>query len=370
MTFIHRRFRPWSCTGTELSPNLLLMAKLLALILLRGEVWHKVGDPFLPYLAGLDQLQSSSGWFGLLLRAALVVGSLSILFNVRPATGCLVSGTAVILWQFGDTPAFRNHIYICGCLLFLAGCHRGDGEAWLIRWQFALLYAGAALNKLLQPDWWSGQMLLTWLTQELPAGAFRQLSRVVAAPMLAQAMSWFTIITEVALALCFLRRKWIRPAVWLVLLLHGAMFVFLVGYRFGHFVEDILVGLLAFLAWPTLPLELRVQVPFARQLRRLFRFLHPDDTIRMEGTSTPGHWLELHGLPETQTDEAALRTTLLLAPGFYLSLFLGDWLLERLLVGLDLYRYVSVGAALALLAIFIPVPWPRFGRQSRANPPR
>ncbi len=370
MTLTCRHFRPWSCSGTELSPNLLLMAKLLSLIMLRGGVWAKVGDPFLPFFPGLDLLQSSGGWFGLLLRAALVLGSLSILFNVRPATGCLASGAAVILWQFGATPAFVNHVFICGCLLFLVGCHRGDDIPWLIRWQFAVLYAGAALNKLLQPDWWSGQMLLTWLTQELPAGAFRQLSRVVAAPMLAQAMSWFTIVTEVALALCFLRRKWIRPAVWLVLLLHGAMFVFLVGYRFGHFVEDILVGLLAFLAWPTVPLELRLCVPFAQQLRRLIRLLHRDDTIRMGGTSTSGHWLELRGLPETKTDEAALRTALLLAPGFYLSLFLGDWLLECLIGGTDLYRYVSVGAALALLAIFIPVPWPRFGRQSRANPPR
>jgi len=359
--------RPWRCDGTELSPNLLLMAKLLVLILIRGDVWEKLGDPFLPFLPAMDLLRSPEGWCALALRAGFAVGALAVMANAWPEIGCLILGSTVAGWQFAVTPEFRNHIFICGCLLILAGCHRNDSNPWLIRWQFFLLYAGAALNKLLQPDWWSGQMLLTWLTQELPAAGFRHLSALIPASSLALFLSWFTMIAEVVLAVCFWRKQSVRTAVWMVIALHGGMFVFLMGYRFGHFIEDILVGLIAFLEWPRQPLELRATGALRTLLARVLKISHPDAIVRLGDGPVAGNWLELHGLQTTKCNESALRTTLLLGSSLYLLLFTVDWLLEAFIGGKDAFRYLSVAAALALLCIVVPIRWPRSRCNCRAT---
>lgn len=363
---------PWRVDGTGMSPNLLLMAKLLVLVFIRGGAWARMSDPFLPFFPWLDLIRSQGGWFGHGLHLMFLMGAAAVLMNVRPRIGCLLTGAAILLWQFGVTPEFRNHIFICGCLLFLAGCHGRTADPWLIRWQFALIYAGAALNKLLQADWWTGQFLFTWLTAELPAAGFRLTAKVVPPLLLAKLLSWFTMVAETALAVCFCRRQWVRPAVWMVLLLHGGMFVFLMGYRFGHFIEDILVGLIAFLSWPEQPLEIRTKGPADSLFPRLLRLLNPAASVHPTIARESAVWLETIGSEGHPTNGLALRSVLLFSPGVYFVLFAGDWALEVLLGQWDLYRFITVSFALTLLACFAPakwLTWPTFWRKSRPSRP-
>ena len=348
---------PWRVDGTGMSPNLLLMAKLLVLVFARGGAWARMSDPFLPFFPWLDQMRSQGSWFGHGLHLMFLVGAAAVLLNVRPRIGCLLTGAAILLWQFGVMPEFRNHIFICGCLLFLAGCHGRTADPWLIRWQFALIYAGAATNKLLQADWWTGQFLVTWLTAELPAAGFRHASKLVPPLLLAKLLSWFTMVAEVALAVCFCRRQRVRPAVWIVLLLHGGMFVFLVGNRFGHFIEDILVGLIAFLSWPQQPLEVRTKGPDESLFSRLLRFLNPAASVHPAVPHKSADWLETTIGEARLTNGAALRTVLLFSPGFYFVLFAGDWALESLLVQGNIHCYLSVAVAVVLMASFAPAHW-------------
>jgi hypothetical protein len=364
MTGSSSSWRPWRCDGTELPPNVLLMAKLLVLVMVRGGTLGKLGDPFLPFFPWLDVFREPAGWFAAGLRTAFVLGAFLLFANLRVRLGSLLVGGAILLWQFAVKPEFRNHVFICGCLLSLAACHRRDEEPWLLRWQFALVYFGAGLNKLMDPDWWSGQVILVWLTQELPAAGFRLLAAWIPARVLAIALSWPTIILELALAIAFMRRRSLSWAVWCVLALHGAMFVFLVGYRFGHFIDDILIGLLAFLAWPHAGLEVRADIGVRRWLAPFLGIFGDPGCFRWAGKPPAGTWLEIAGSEKYERNGKALRALIRYCPRIYLGLFALDWLLS-LLLGADTYRYATVALGGVLAVGCLPIPR---RRDSRAAP--
>ena len=54
---------------------------------------------------------------------------------------------------------YGNNKTFCGLMLVLTGLHAPGTQPRFMRWQLAITYFGAGLNKLLDGDWHSGVFL-------------------------------------------------------------------------------------------------------------------------------------------------------------------------------------------------------------------
>jgi hypothetical protein len=117
---------PFHCGGTPLPFELLLAAKILASVIILRLVWRGLPDPFLPFLPVFDYLRHPS-FFRLGLKAAVLTGSVALLFNYRVRSACLVIGSAFLLGILASRVFFENNIMFLGCLFFLlAGCGKSQ----------------------------------------------------------------------------------------------------------------------------------------------------------------------------------------------------------------------------------------------------
>jgi hypothetical protein len=237
---------PLRCSGTELPPQMLLAAKLLALLLLWFGWPRSVPEPFLPFVPIFD-------WMGhpaavkLVLQTAAVLGALAIVFNVRPREACLLLGSAILAKILSSRPTYYNNEVFCAALFLMIGLHEQGRRPWLLRVQVAFVYFGAGLDKLLEPDWRSGQFFEVWTALIHHAGYAK--AKALFPPMLlSKLFCWGTILVELALAALFL-----VPRAWRWTMLLGAVFhsmlVLFAGMTFGFFYFAILASYLALAPW-------------------------------------------------------------------------------------------------------------------------
>ncbi len=236
--------QPFRLTGLELPPQTVLLCRLLALTILF--TWHprQIQTPFLPFLPGLDELPPVL--FQRTIQTVLVLGSLAILFTRRLRLAALVTGSALLLAVLSSRAYYGNNKTFTGLLLVLAAC----GDLRLIRWQFALLYFGAGLNKALDPDWHSGQFFHNWAGARLANPLY--LWAAPHLPSLPQIICWSTVALELALVPLMLRRRFAWPAIWLSALFQCGLLVF-TGDTFNLFFFASQIALLAFVEWPPSP---------------------------------------------------------------------------------------------------------------------
>ena len=242
-------WNPLCSTRTVLPPNLLLMAKILALcFILSGQI-AALPDHFLPFLPVLDKAGSPAD-FQRLLQATFLLGSVFLVFNIGVRTCCLVLGGVILLGILSSRPYFENNRTFTGCLLLLAGLYVPGQKPSLIRLQIILLYFGAGCNKLLDADWRSGQF---FENMEAHLGHHREfyvkLSSWLPGMWLSRLMSWTVIIVEFVIAGGLSLRRLLGPIVWVGIAYHTALLV-LTGYTFGMFYYATLSSFLAFLELP------------------------------------------------------------------------------------------------------------------------
>ncbi len=315
--------KPWRSLGTPMRPNTLLMCKLLLLLLvLHGFQWT-IRDPYLPFLQGLDVFRSLPGLFEVVLKAAFFGAGLSLLCNVRVRTSAIVLGATVILALVASKPMFRNHIFFVGCLFLLAGLHRRDEEAWLIKIQFSVMYFGAFLNKIWDPDWRTGQFMHHWLHGHLRNPFYETFSPLLPDFWFGMMLSWTVIVSECLLTVLFFVPRWRTRGVCLTLAMHLG-FLLVVGRRpFGHFTEDVLIALLAFLSWPLASMALRL-TPSLHAVQPIWKFVNWDQQFRLsENSVNEQAWLKLDLGTRTLRNASALAFFLKYNPASYVSLFIG-----------------------------------------------
>lgn len=244
---------PLRCDGSALPTPLLLMAKVMALALLLTGEWYAMPDIFLPYFSFLNRIPGGNV-FHIVLEIAIVVSAVALLFNlwVRPA--CLVIGSSYLLASLASQPYFTNSRLFTGCLFFVIGLCAEGQEPWLIWCQVGLLYFGGALNKILEADWRSGRFFDYWGRIYIDQKLFLWGVSWLPWSRAALALSWMTIVIEVALVVGFLVRRFRGWAIWLGLLFHGST-IFLTGRPFGFFMFALPASYLAFVTWPS---DLRV----------------------------------------------------------------------------------------------------------------
>ena len=159
-------WNPLRCGGTALPPHLLLMAKLIALCLLLTNHVRLLTEPFLPFLPFFNYLPPVL--FQRTLQIVFVGAAVALLFNRSVRLSCFLLGFTIILGVLSSKAYYGNNKFFCGAILFLTSLN----VPWLLKAQMVIVYFGAGINKLFDPDWQSGQFFDHWAQVRLKHGLY------------------------------------------------------------------------------------------------------------------------------------------------------------------------------------------------------
>jgi len=247
MTTASLRVRnPLALPVTRLSPPVLLMARLVILALfLRGYAIAAMPARRVPFFAWCETIGSAHDW-KLALVSLFVTGAFLVFFNRLPRIGCLLAGSALIFGTLINSANYANSRLFPGCLLVLTALQDGGAPARLaLRGQIFVLYLGASLSKLFEPDWWTGQYFEFWLREKLNIAWYARLADALPPMALSTFMGVTTIIMEAVICVSLLRRSWWPMAFVTAILFHVGGFL-ICGLDFGVFLY---VSLLSFLVF-------------------------------------------------------------------------------------------------------------------------
>lgn len=321
------RWHPLRLDGTALAPPLLLAARLLVVYLsLRTLLTHGLPvrrvEVFLSFIPVLDVLHGVA-WLPVVSGVVFFAASLAVLVGWQVRTACVVLGLLVIGEILADRTAYSNSFFFFGCLLFLIGLQTWGRAPWLVRWQIVLVYVGAGLNKLLDPDWQSGQYVAFWTREVLDHTLFLEVAGWLPDGVLAQSLAWFVIAAELGLAVLFAVPAWWRYAIPAGVAFHGGLLVFTAGQLSVVFFFLMSVSYLAFVTWPDEPVAVRVRPGTgAARLARLLRWGDVDGRYVWE-TVPEGPWLAVRKGGVWRTGLPAFGYLLAYNPLSYLAGTLG-----------------------------------------------
>lgn len=240
-----RRFTaPWVCEHPTTSPAVLLAAKLLVVYALSGMWRHGFDAPFLPFAEWLEAPAVAAAW-PWILGGLFWAGAVSVLGNLRPRAGMAAAGAALTLDILASRVRFSNSELLFGVLLIVFSLtEREERARWLVRGQLALVYGGAAINKLLAEDWRNGRFFAHWAGEVLGLEWYLRLDTALSGGA-SWFLGWFTIGLELVLAVLALRPSATRAWVVLGLGFHAGMLVFTGGMISWVFLFLMAAGFLA-----------------------------------------------------------------------------------------------------------------------------
>jgi hypothetical protein len=241
-------WNPFRVTGTPMPPNLLLLCKVLAVAILGTGHFRILPYPFLPFIPGLDRLVPPAV-FQNTLQTVAVVAAVALLLNRGVRASALVLGACLLIGVVCSKAYYGNNKTFCGLALVLAGLSDFDRPPYLLRWQLALVYFGAALNKLLDPDWQSGLFFQYWAAEKLRNPVFIAVSEQLPALVAGKIMCWGTIAAELAASLGLLVPRLVKYALWTNIFFQVGLLEF-TGNTFTLFFYGMTAATLAFVTWP------------------------------------------------------------------------------------------------------------------------
>lgn len=272
-------WNPLRCSGTALPVNVLLMAKLVTLSLVVVINVRLIPEPFLPFIPIFDHVGPPAR-FQLALQLLFVAAGMGLLLNRWVRTACLILGLEILVATASSRVYYGNHKLYAGLLLFLAGLEESSGPSWRIRGQVALIYLGASLDKVLDPDWRSGRFFDYFTSQGLRPAVYSQIASWLPALTLSKFMSWVTISWEFGLFVALVVRRIYPIAIWGGILFHSGLTLF-TGSTFGVFFYGTLSSFLLFAPWPQTPMLARFDSPceFCLRLKKTLQWADVDRQI-------------------------------------------------------------------------------------------
>ncbi len=364
-------WNPVRIGGTALPANLLLLAKLILLCLFLFSEWRHFKVPFLPFVPVFDSLRSFEA-FPAVLCGAFFFGAFLVFFNRSVRAGCLMVGLAVLVAILAGRIEYRNHSVIASFLLILIGLHDKQHGLALLRLQVAVIYFGAGLNKILDPDWLNGQFFEFWTHERLKHAPYMLAASYFPPMLLSRLFSWVTIFLEFSIALGFLIPRFYTVGVWLGIFLHSSIMVFTIESAnlqglFAYFFPVAAASYLVFFKWPETATRIQYDPRhrLSQWLKRVSRWIDPDRAFHWQpfarslNEDRSGPYLEFQWNGRTYADFKAVKVFLLLNPLTYLVFYSGYLFLFRALpfaVGLIWdSRYIPFGAAIKVAYVFIPI---------------
>ena len=360
-SLITQRFFPFRVTNTAMLPNILLLCKLAFIMLCLYGFVGDINDPHVPFIKVLDQFHKISNVFKVVCRVTFVTAGVLLLFNVRVRAMAFLMGITIVLVLLSSKPMFRNHLFILGCFFLLAGLSDRKHSPWLLYVQFALIYFGAVINKAPQMDWWTGQFMDNWLRNARENQTYITIASSLPDMMFAKLLSWSSMFIEFAIALLILNKKTQKIAVWTILIFHTLLYTLTID-RFGHFYEDIVLGLLIFLNWPKEKLWVAIDDKRFMKLKKVLVSLNFNDHIIWSKASPKleSNWFEICTTEKVAFNWSGIRLFLMYSSNFYIFLFGLDFLgrfTTRFLFNNEVMNMIQVTMTWAVLLFFFPMIW-------------
>jgi len=358
-------WNPLKCRGTGLPVNLTILVKSLAAVVLLTNHVKILPDPWLPFIPAIGLIPPVL--FQRTLQTVFVLSALAIIFNRRIRLASLVIGSTMLISVVSSKAYYGNNKTFCGLMFFLAGLYQPGGPNF-IRWQLAVTYFGAGLNKLLDVDWQSGIFFENWAVHRLRQPWYIALDSRLPALFLARFFCWTTIATELGIVPClFVPRLYYWAA--LCNVVFQASLLLFTGTTFTLFFYSMSAASLAVINWPALPLTVLYDPVrgFGNRARKVFEFWDLDASFRWipylsdedaksdlpRVASRSGVYL-LAG-ERVYSGFRALRMMVLLSPITYFAIAVSIAIAGDLSDWAMLYRRVIVAAYLALL--LPPLAW-------------
>ncbi|HEX7708793.1 MAG TPA: HTTM domain-containing protein [Thermoanaerobaculia bacterium] len=346
------RHNPFACAGSEMPPNALLLAKLIALCLLLKGYFSAIVPAFLPFLPILEYNPTA---LQQILQVAFVISIPALLFNIAPRSAALTLGLVMLLAIAASKPGYLNATVYTGCILLLAGLQSRTGTIWLLRAQIALLYLGAAINKIFEADWWTGVYVENWLVAILTNPYYETLTSFFPPMALSRMLGWTAIAVELFVGVAVLSRAGRPAAIWIAAVFHIGVLL-MTHQDFGIFLTAIFASFLALIDWPA---SVRASIGDRHVLSRLThavgKRLDVDRIVRWEPAADRDEGLTLDtGRSSLQGGEAFARLLLLFPPVYFA--------LALLLTGPKWVRWWS-----ALLALLLFTPWMTMSRVAASD---
>jgi hypothetical protein len=196
-------WNPLRVDAAPMPPGLMLMCKLMALAFLATRHFNQFQTPFLPFVPGLDALVPGPV-FQHGLQALAISAALALLFNRCVRLSAFTFGACMLLAVLSSRTYYGNNKSFVGVMMVMAALCDFERPPYLVRWQFALVYFGAALNKLLDADWRSGLFFDYWGGVRVANPVYVWLADALPPRWMGMFMGWLTILGEFAISLCAL----------------------------------------------------------------------------------------------------------------------------------------------------------------------
>ena len=346
-------WNPLRFDSPELPTELLILAKVLALVLLLTNHVKILPDPWLPFVPGIDLLPAVP--FQRTLQAVFVVSALAVLLNRRVRLASLILGGSILLAVVSSKAYYGNNKTFCGLMLFFTGLHVPGGRPWPLRWQLGITYFGAGLNKLLDGDWHTGIFFENWAVNRLHQPWYIALDSWLPPMALARLMCWTTIATELGVVPAIFIPKLYPLAIYANILFQAGLMLF-TGTTFTLFFYAMSAASLAFVTWPKgpLPVQYDADCGFASRARRLLQLCDLERMFLWTPRNSGADWMSLSIGDKIYSGFRALRMIVLLNPLTYLVIA-GLIAAVPDMRSTALYRRVFVGLCLVLL--MPPLAW-------------
>jgi hypothetical protein len=361
-------WNPLKTNGVDLPVNLAILVKVLALVVLIVNHVRILPDPWLSFIPWIDSIPAAP--FQRTLQTVFVISAVAIVFNRRIRLFSLIIGATMLLSVVSSKAYYGNNKLFCGLMFFLCGLYKTGGPPFL-RYQLAMTYFGAGLNKALDPDWHSGVFFENWAVNRLHQPLYIALDGWLPPLVMAKFMCWTTIVTELGTVPCILIASLNEWAVLANIFFQSSLLLF-TGTTFTLFFYSMTSCSLAFVEWPEAPLRV-VYDPARASLtavRRILETLDVDGRFVWNEDRRVGS-LQLHAGTRIYSGFRGLRMIVLYNPVTYFLLATSIAICENLTgPTAPLLRRVIVAAALTFLMpplAYIADRW--FGGREREPQP-
>jgi hypothetical protein len=178
---------------------LLFTARMMVIFLLWIKGMDNILPPFLPFIEGLNVLRGQN-WLIDLLDWVYWISLLLVFAGIRFRFFSLLIAFLIFFSIISSKLQFSNSFLYSGCIFFLVGIYK-PGLEWIFRVQIALLYLGAGLNKVFDPDWLTGQYFHNFFSITYRNQLYLIVAPLIPGKGLALAISYATILAELGLGL-------------------------------------------------------------------------------------------------------------------------------------------------------------------------
>ncbi len=247
-----RHLNPLYVTGKAVVPELVIAVRLLEVYLLLTSEFpfngNQGGGRFYPVIGFLGEF-GSDAQFNMGVRVLFLGGIAGLLFSRLVRLGALGVGLAFVTGVLSCQICISVAHLFTACVFLCTALSNHITGTGLIRFQLAVLYLGADLNKISDTDWWTGASMETLLVTKHQLTAYIHAAGAFPNGFLSQMMGIGVIVLQMGIVMLLLRRRTVVYAMALALVLHLPMVV-LMQMTFGPFLFALVTAYGSLLTWP------------------------------------------------------------------------------------------------------------------------